>query len=283
MNVQDMWGFAQADRVVCSARAYCKQLVHHRVPTRKLVYLPWGLPLEELPFREAQARDGADGLRRWGARGQQRGSVGAQGRKAVTDRGTARRARTRGTARVQGGGPIMGFVGRIEPRKGQVELVEVLARVRRHLPGARLELVGPVADEPYGRALNAAIHAHHVEGAVTLHDRVPSVLEFLQRWDLFVSLSSDEGQGLAVLEAMAVGVPVVARPVAGIEDFLTHKATGIAIARSGSVSAAGAIVRAVVDQALCRHVVTEARRLVERRYSWERALVRFDRIYASVS
>jgi glycosyltransferase involved in cell wall biosynthesis len=244
MDVQDMWGFGRADRVVCSARAYWNLLVEHGVPAHKLTYLPWGLPLDDLPFRSEDSK-------------------------------------RRGKGAKKRGGPALGFVGRIEPRKAQVELVETLAHVRQRFPEATLDLVGPVADAAYASLLTSTIRAHKLQAAATLHDRVPNVVRFLNRWDLFVSLSSDEGQGLAVLEAMAVGVPVVARPVAGIEDFLTDNKTGIAIRQPDTASAARAIVRAAQDQALQHRVVQGARRLVERRYSWERMLAALTRLYES--
>ena len=111
MDAQDLWGFARTDRVVCSADAYRDLLIRHGVPTRKLIYLPWGLPLDELPWRQPR-----------------------------------RSSR-----------PVIGFVGRIEPRKGQLELAKTFARIRRILPAARLELVGPIADQSYATALGAYI------------------------------------------------------------------------------------------------------------------------------
>lgn len=249
MNTQDMWGFARADRVVCSARAYESLLIQHGVPRRKLVYLPWGLPLEELPFRGAQEPTGVR-LRSFGAAADAQAAAG----------------------------PVLGFVGRIEPRKNQVALVETLARLRRSFPAATLELVGPVADEAYAAEVRAAIDRRRLAGAVSLHDRVPTILPFLRRWDLFVSLSADEGQGLAVLEAMAVGVPVVARRVPGIEDFLRDEATGLAAGRSTSAAAAAAD-RLLADARLRQRVILRARRLVEQRFSWQRTLSTFDRLY----
>lgn len=254
MNVQDMWGFGQTDRVVCSARAYWDLLVEHGVSTRRLAYLPWGLPLDELPFRgpEAQGRRRGDGPR---------AKSGA------------------GTGRHKTPGPVLGFVGRIEPRKAQVTLVEMLARVRRRFPDATLELVGPVADGDYARTLRATIDAHELDGAVTLHEREPRVVPFLNRWDVFVSLSSDEGQGLAVLEAMAVGVPVVARHVAGIEDFLVDGRTGFAVTSASTRAAAAAVVSALEHPVRLRGLTRRARHLVERRYAWDRMLDVFERIY----
>ncbi|MEZ5319972.1 MAG: glycosyltransferase, partial [Vicinamibacterales bacterium] len=188
MNRQDAWGFSRTDRVVCSARAYWDQLVGHGVPARRLVYLPWGLPLDDLPWQ-------------------------------------APRDRSHRAAHP----PVIGFVGRIEPRKGQLELVDAFARVRDAHPGARLELVGPVADERYADDIRRRLARLGLADAVTLTGQVRDVRRHVRTWDLFVSLSADEGQGLAVLEAMALGVVVVARPVAGIADFLEDGRTGLAV------------------------------------------------------
>jgi polysaccharide biosynthesis protein PelF len=235
MNEQDTWGFSQTDRVVCSARAYWDLLLRYGVPRRKLVYLPWGLPLERLPYR--------------------------------------------GDPTLAGNAPVIGFVGRIEPRKGQLNLVKAFARVRKACPSARLDLIGPVADEAYATKVRRTISTSDLGSAVTIAGEVRDVTTFLRRWDLFVSLSGDEGQGLAVLEAMAIGVPVAARPVAGIADFLVHGRTGFAIDRATPTAAAGTIVSAVSSPARLRTVARNARRLVERKYSWTQTLAVFDRLY----
>jgi glycosyltransferase involved in cell wall biosynthesis len=233
MNRQDLWGFARTDRVVCSARAYWDLLVKGGVPRRKLTYVPWGLPLERLPFRPKPA----------------------------------------------GGALTFGFVGRIEARKNQLDLVLAFARLRRHFPDARLELVGPIADRAYARRVRAAIVASDLRRAVTITGEVDHVVSHVRKWDVFVSLSSDEGQGLAVLEAMAIGVPVVARPVAGISDFLVDRQNGFAI-RDGEVrTAALAMLRAGKAPDARRAVLRRARAMIERQYDWKRTVDAFERIY----
>jgi glycogen(starch) synthase len=244
MNHQDAWGLGQADRVICSARAYWDLLVQHGVPARKLTYLPWGLPLELLPWRGVS------------------GSNGHRGRESVS-----------------AAGPVIGFVGRIEPRKGQLALVEAFARLRDVYPAARLELIGPVADSSYAASLRAAITKHGLDKAVRLAGQVRDVAGHVRKWDLFVSLSADEGQGLAVLEAMAIGVPVAARVVAGISDFLIDGRTGMAIRGTSGAAVAKVLARLLARPVESRAVVRRARQLVERRYSWERTLSRFERLY----
>lgn len=176
------------------------------------------------------------------------------------------------------GGTHLGFVGRIEPRKGQLALVEAFAKVVKTHPEARLTLVGPVADERYAAAVRSTIERRRLGGVVSVKGELQDVAHHMRQWDLFVSLSSDEGQGLAVLEAMALGVPVVARPVAGIADYLVHHQTGFATGASVS-AAADSIVEALSNPSRLTHVAHGARRMVERRYSWDRTLESFDRLY----
>ncbi len=177
-----------------------------------------------------------------------------------------------------GGPPTIGFVGRLEARKGQLALVEAFARLRRRHPEARLELVGPVAEPAYAQAIQEAIRTHGLDEVVRLTGQVRDVVGHVRRWHLFVSLSSDEGQGLAVLEAMALGVPVVARAVAGIEDFLTDDGTGWTV-DSDNPEAVASTLHRVLTMRLRGRVVHRARALVERRFDWTAMLAKFDRLY----
>jgi glycosyltransferase involved in cell wall biosynthesis len=248
MNVQDTWGLGQTDRVVCSAHAYRDLLERYGVPTRKITYLPWGLPLDELPCRGDHRR---------------RGNGGAA--------------------------PLLGFVGRIEPRKNQLALVEALAVLRRTHPRARVELIGPIADETYADRIRAAIERHGLQDAIVLAGKVRDVRRYVRRWDLFVSLSSDEGQGLAVQEAMALGVPVASRAVAGISDFLTDGKTGLTLEVPGNGRPSRATASALASQladALARPadlavIARRARRMIEARYSWDHTVRAFERLYWS--
>lgn len=176
------------------------------------------------------------------------------------------------------GAPVLGFVGRIEPRKNQRAIVAAFARLRRAVPAARLELVGPVADEAYARELAADIARLRLDDAVRCTGRVPDVSRYVRRWALFVSLSADEGQGLAVLEAMALGVPVAARAVAGIEDFLVDGRTGWALPARGAAATA-AVWRRALEGRGTSAITRRARQMVERRYDWTAMVGTFERLY----
>jgi glycogen(starch) synthase len=173
---------------------------------------------------------------------------------------------------------VIGFIGRIEPRKGQLDLVRVAAALGHRFPRLRLELVGPVADEGYASTIRQLIREQRLAG-VTIRGHVRDPHARARAWDLFVSLSADEGQGLAVLEAMALGVPVAARPVAGISDFLTDGQTGVALPTASVSAITRTLADALEQPERLERMAWRARRLVERRYDWTRMLDRFDRLY----
>jgi glycosyltransferase involved in cell wall biosynthesis len=114
---------------------------------------------------------------------------------------------------------------------------------------------------------------------VTLRGRVRSVPAIVSTWDLCMSLSSDEGQGLAILEAMALGVPVAARPVAGVEDYFCPGVNGIAVRSARAHDVAEAVVSALRDRPRLARMAKRARTHVRRRYSWDRTVHSIERVY----
>jgi glycosyltransferase involved in cell wall biosynthesis len=174
--------------------------------------------------------------------------------------------------------PIVGTLGRIERRKGQLDLVRAFARLHRLDPRLRLEIVGPVAEEVYAAEIREAVDGLKLAGVVTLTGHVAEPMRYLRRWTTYVSLSSDEGQGLAVLEAMANAVPVVALNAAGVEDYLTHERTGLVARSRRAGHVADLVQRLLDDSGLARRVAARARAMVARRYSWSRTVEQIDDI-----
>ena len=175
--------------------------------------------------------------------------------------------------------PVIGTLGRIERRKGQLDLVSAFATVRRLWPDARLEIVGPVAEPAYAEKIQSAIRRLGLEDAVRMPGHVADPARAMARWSAYVSLSSDEGQGLAVLEAMAAGVPVVALKAAGVEDYLTDGRTGLAARTRSPREVAALIDRILRERPLASKLSASAKAMVRRRYSWERTVSAIAEIY----
>jgi glycosyltransferase involved in cell wall biosynthesis len=239
MNEMDLAGFRQADRVVCSARRYEEILIAGGVERRRLAYIPWGV--------SAEAIDRA-------------------------------RARARGARRADGRVHI-GFVGRVEPRKGQLELIAAFDTIRRRTPNVHLNLVGPEADTGYAARCRAEIDRRRLQSHVTWHGYVKSAARVLVDWQLFISLSSDEGQGLAVQEAMAARVPVLALTAPGIVDFLRDGVNGRLVRSRRAREVAAAAVDLLGDPLASAPMARAGARAIRTRYSWARCAAAIERLY----
>lgn len=107
-------------------------------------------------------------------------------------------------------------------------------------------------------------------------DDLPGVLA---AGDVFVLPSSEEGFGIASVEAMAAGTPVVATPVDGVRDLVEDAQTGLWCAPGDPRSIATAVMRLQSDAALRRRIVEEARRRAETTYAWDAVATRFAELY----
>ena len=176
-------------------------------------------------------------------------------------------------------GVRIGFVGRVEPRKGQLDLIAAFDVVRRQLPDAELAIVGPDADAGYAARCRDNAARLGLDSHVRWHGHVADVPRVLVQWQLFVSLSSDEGQGLAVQEAMAARVPVVALAAPGLEDFVSDGRTGRVVRSRKPAVVARAIVAALRDPGGSARKARAAERLVRDRYGWDRCAAAIDHLY----
>jgi len=125
-------------------------------------------------------------------------------------------------AQRNGSGPVIGFVGRIEPRKGPLDLVRAADAIHAGAPGSRIVLVG---DDPYASAPDYAAKvraADSVEHVPWVHDGAAVMRHF----DVLVAPSRQEPFGTVLAEAMAAGTPVVATRVGGLAEVVADGETG---------------------------------------------------------
>ena len=176
----------------------------------------------------------------------------------------------------------VGFLGRLEPRKGQLELVQAFHRFHRHFPQSRLELIGPAADKKYREEICAFVSKTGLSDRVKLRGKVSNPYPNVRSWNLFTSLSSDEGQGIAILEAMALGTPVLCRNVAGVEDYLRDGATGLSVQSSSPAETADRMAWAFSHREELTRIASRARKMVEADYDWDSTFEKMNRLYENV-
>jgi len=144
----------------------------------------------------------------------------------------------------QNGAPVIGYVGRIEPRKGAMDLVAAAGEIRARVPGARIVVVG---GDPYGTdpAYLAAVRA---SAEVEHHEWVENAPGVMRHLDVLVAPSHQEPFGTVLSEAMAVGTPVVATRVGGLAEVVEDGVTGALVAPGSPGALADAIARVLADR-----------------------------------
>jgi glycosyltransferase involved in cell wall biosynthesis len=147
-------------------------------------------------------------------------------------------------ARNGGTGPVVGFVGRLVPRKGALDLVKAAPAIRAARPDVRVVIVGddPYEDEEseYAAAVRASANIDHV-------GRVAEAAGILGHLDVLVLPSRQEPFGTVVAEAMAAGTPVVATRVDGLPELVVDGVTG-ALVEPGDTAALAVAVLRVLEQ-----------------------------------
>jgi N-acetyl-alpha-D-glucosaminyl L-malate synthase BshA len=158
------------------------------------------------------------------------------------------------------------------------DVVEVFARIRREVP-ARLVLVGDGPDRP--RALKRAADLGLRDDVLFL-GRHGSVEEILSCADLFLLPSQSESFGLAALEAMACGAPVVASRAGGLPEVVVDGVAGYLLPVGAVEQMAEAGVRILSDTEHAKALSAAARSLAVERFSAKAIVPRYEALYDRV-
>lgn len=150
---------------------------------------------------------------------------------------------------------VVGTVGRAQPIKSQVTLLQALAAVRARQPqvadGIRLVMFG---DGPQLPALRATAAEHGLSDQVWFAGATQDVPSALQSMDVFVLPSLNEGISNTILEAMACGLPVLATAVGGNVELVEDGVTGEFFQPTDASALADLLVKYALDPVLrARH------------------------------
>ncbi|MEX2670960.1 MAG: glycosyltransferase family 4 protein [Phycisphaeraceae bacterium] len=176
-----------------------------------------------------------------------------------------------------GGGLVIGTAARLAPMKGLEYLIEALAKVRDR----GVNFTWRVAGEGGSRAELEALAA---ERGLTEHvqwlGRLDGMTEFYRSLDLFALPSvSFEGLPLAILEAMASGVPVLSTRIAGIPEAVHDGEQGLLVSPRDAEALAAAVEQFAADPEHRRQMGERARQRVLEEFTIERTAEKFSRLY----
>lgn len=142
------------------------------------------------------------------------------------------------------------FVGRMTEIKQPGQFLEIVALVQRHIPNVRAAMVG---DGPLKDMLSARAADLGIEDCVDCVGQLSGAETMLARARVFVLTSRSEGLSIAMLEAMAAGLPVVVADVGELRDVVVNGQTGWLVSPGAIDEYAGRIVALLSDEVLrCR-------------------------------
>jgi N-acetyl-alpha-D-glucosaminyl L-malate synthase BshA len=165
------------------------------------------------------------------------------------------------------------------PLKRVDDVVRVFAAVQKQIPSAKLVLVG---DGPTRADVEKLVKALNLSGAITFAGEQDDVLPYLQPADVFLFPSQTESFGLAALEALSCGVPVVASNTGGLPELIDDGQTGFLRSVGDVPAMADAAVRLLTDDALYRRMSAAARESAETRWRAGPQVDHYEALYRRV-
>jgi glycosyltransferase involved in cell wall biosynthesis len=163
--------------------------------------------------------------------------------------------------------PRLLTIGTVEPRKGLKYLIEALGQLRAH-PWT-LDVVGSMQNDHHAELVELACSLD-LDRRIRFHGRVDDddVVDLLNGADIYVSPSLGEGFGLAVLEAMEAGLPIVTSRAGALPELIAHEQTGLLVPPADTSALAAALLRLLLDPQLRQDLGRAAALAVEGRYTW---------------
>ena len=250
---------SNASRVIAVSEAVARALREHSIfPADKIRVVANGIDLRR--FDEARA-------------GFERESRRIDSSRHAPHSGTLRRALR------------VGIVGELSEIKGQEDFVRATAVVAEQF-AADVEFVIIGEDESrsgeYRARVEQLISELGLAGRVRLTGRLEDVAGIVASLDVFVSASRSEAFGMAMVEAMACGVPVVATATEGAREIVEDGVTGLIVPTGDAHAMSAAVISLLEDEGHRLLLGARAREAARTRFSLERMIEATERVYAEM-
>jgi glycosyltransferase involved in cell wall biosynthesis len=177
---------------------------------------------------------------------------------------------------------LIGYVGWLIPIKGVIYLVSAMAKVLGQHPESMLVLVGKGDDKGEDEVkLRKQVENLGIADNVRFLGWRPDVDEVMGCFDIFVLPSLNEGMGRVLVEAMSVGLPIVASRVGGIPDLVKHGENGLLVPPANTSALEQAISDLLSDKARRKRMGETGKRMC-RSYSVEAMVEQIDALYKNL-
>lgn len=141
--------------------------------------------------------------------------------------------------------PVVGIVARLVPSKGVDTFLRVIQQLRTEIPDLRAVVVG---DGPARGKLEVLSRKLGVEHTVRFMGHCENVSKYLEQMAVFLLPTRSEGLGISVLEAMSMGVPVVATTTGGLPELIANGSTGYLVSPDDYRAMADRVRRILEDR-----------------------------------
>jgi glycosyltransferase involved in cell wall biosynthesis len=172
--------------------------------------------------------------------------------------------------------PVVGLVGRLVPAKAPEVFLRALALAAARVPGLRGLVVG---DGPLRPQVEAEARRLGLGSRVAFAGVRQDVSDLLPGLDALVFSSLREGLSMAMLEAMAAGVPVVATDVGGTPELIVHGVTGLLVPPGRPDRLCDALVELLEDAAAGDAIRQAARRCADEHFSLAKMTAAHEALY----
>ncbi|MBI4639350.1 MAG: GT4 family glycosyltransferase PelF [Candidatus Tectomicrobia bacterium] len=174
---------------------------------------------------------------------------------------------------------VIGNVSRLAPVKDHETLIRSFALVEERHPEACLAIVGEGPERPELERLAWQMNLNPKVSFLGLRNDIP---ELLSAMDIFVLSSLSEGFPVALLEAMAAGLPVVATDVGGNREIVVHGETGLLVPPKSGNELAEAISYLLSNEREAAKMGQAGRKRVRQLFSFDKMIERYEAVYTSL-
>jgi glycosyltransferase involved in cell wall biosynthesis len=175
---------------------------------------------------------------------------------------------------------LLATVATLNEHKGIQYLIRALNKVVKEYPGVQLEIIG---DGEYKRTLVNLVKKLKLKNYVKFVGFVPNIEKYLSRFDLYIQPSLSESFGLAILQAMSVGLPVVATATGGIPEVVTQDKSGLLVAPANPEALSQAILDLLRDPERARKMGAMARRDAKLRFNLKDMIIALETTYEELA
>ncbi|MBL7071168.1 MAG: lipopolysaccharide heptosyltransferase II [Candidatus Omnitrophica bacterium] len=165
---------------------------------------------------------------------------------------------------------VIGMISRVTPLKGHTDFLKAVSIVARSVSGIKVLVVGevPPSKKRYREELDLLVRRLGIANIVDFMGSREDIPDIISQLDVLVlPTKTPEAFGRVIIEAQAVGVPVVATKVGGIVDIIRDGENGLLVMPEDPHSIAEAILKVIKDRDLARSITAQARKDVEEKYS----------------